>query len=381
MAESLLFRLPRFNRRYIVTFDWVILGLTIFITIIGILTIYSATRTLSGGGQLTYHLRQAAWLGFSIMGLLVVAAMDYRWLNRFAYALHGFGLLLLLAVLIKGRTGMGAQRWLSLGVLAFQPSEIGKIFFILALSRYFSGVKKSLGMQEVLKVSGLFLIPPLLLLLLQPDLGTGLIFCFIFACMILIVGVQRRVLIALVLSVALAVPFLGSVFWSGLKPYQRNRILAFVQPQADPSGIGYQINQSKITIGSGALLGKGYLKGTQGTLRFLPEKHTDFVFSIFAEEWGFVGSVALLMLYLLVLVRGLETAQMAKDRFGYFVSMGIVSMFALYIFINIAMTLGLAPVVGVPLPFMSYGGTALLTNFAAVGLLVNIRMRRFQLFY
>ena len=381
MADPLLFRLPRFNRRFIVTFDWVLLGLVILVAAIGILTIYSATRSLSGGAQLTYHIRQSGWLGFSVVGLLLTVAMDYRWLQRFAYALYGLGLVLLLVVLVKGRMGMGAQRWLSLGVVAFQPSEIVKIFFILALSRYFAEVKRPFGMRDIIKVSALFLLAPLALLLLQPDLGTGLIFCFIFICMVLIVGVRRKVLIALILSMALAVPFLGSVFWSGLKPYQRNRILAFVQPQADPSGIGYQINQSKITIGSGALLGKGYLKGTQGTLRFLPEKHTDFIFSIFAEEWGFVGAVALLMLFLLVLVRGLETAQMAKDRFGYFVSMGVVAMFALYICINLAMTLGLAPVVGVPLPFMSYGGTALVTNFVAVGLLVNIRMRRFQLFY
>ncbi len=381
MADPVLLPLPRFNRRFIVTFDWVLLGLVVLVAGLGILTIYSATRSLSGDIQLTYHIRQAGWLGFSVAALLVTVAVDYRWLQRFAYALYGLGLILLLAVLIKGRMGMGAQRWLSLGVVAFQPSEMAKIFFILALSRYFAEVKRPFGMRDIIRVSALFLLSPLALLVLQPDLGTGLIFCFIYAGMVLIVGVRRKVLIALILSVALAVPFLGSVFWSGLKPYQRNRILAFVQPQADPSGIGYQINQSKITIGSGALLGKGYLKGTQGALRFLPEKHTDFIFSIFAEEWGFVGSIALLMLFLLVLLRGLETAQMAKDRFGYFVAMGVVTMFTLYICINIAMTLGLAPVVGVPLPFMSYGGTALVTNFIAVGLLINVRMRRFQLFY
>jgi len=295
--------------------------------------------------------------------------------------LHGLGLALLLVVLLKGRIGMGAQRWISLGFVAFQPSEIVKLTFIMALARYFCGIKKPLGMMGVLKVSALFLLPPLALLLMQPDLGTGLIFCFIFAGMVLVVGIRRKVLIALVLSIALAVPFLGSVFWSGLKPYQRNRIMAFMKPQADPSGIGYQINQSKITVGSGALLGRGFLKGTQGTLRFLPEKHTDFIFAVFAEEWGFIGAVGLLMLFLLVLIRGLETAQMAKDRFGYFAAVSLVIMFSLYVGINISMTLGLAPVVGVPLPFMSYGGTALLTNFLAVGLLINIRMRRFQLFY
>ena len=169
--------------------------------------------------------------------------------------------------------------------------------------------------------------------------------------------------------------------WTGLKDYQKNRIIAFVDPEVDPSGIGYHINQSKIAIGSGEFLGKGYLEGTQGPFRFLPEKHTDFIFAVFAEEWGFLGSVFLLSLYLLLILRGLDTASKAKDDFGRLLALGITFMFSIYFFVNVGMTLGIMPVVGIPLPFMSYGGTALLSNYISIGVLINIRTRRFSLFY
>ena len=179
----------------------------------------------------------------------------------------------------------------------------------------------------------------------------------------------------------LSVPFLGSIVWDGLKDYQKNRIVAFIDPEVDPSGIGYHINQSKVAIGSGQFIGKGYLNGTQGPFRFLPEKHTDFIFAVFAEEWGFLGSVALLFLYLLFILRGLDTARKAKDEFGRLLAVGFSFMFTVYFFVNVSMTLGMMPVVGIPLPFMSYGGTALMTNFLSAGILINIRTRRFELFY
>ena len=185
----------------------------------------------------------------------------------------------------------------------------------------------------------------------------------------------------IVLIALVSLPFMGNILWTGLKDYQKNRLVAFIDPHADPSGIGYHINQSKVAIGSGEFLGKGFLRGTQGPFRFLPERHTDFIFAVFAEEWGFAGALFLLSLYFFLIVRGLDTARKAKDEFGRMLALGITFMFAVYFFINVGMTLGIMPVVGIPLPFMSYGGTALLSNFISAGVLINIRTRRFSLFY
>jgi rod shape determining protein RodA len=226
-----------------------------------------------------------------------------------------------------------------------------------------------------------FALVPLALLVKQPDLGTAVLLMALFVIIRVAKGLSKKVIIIGLLISLISIPFLGNVLWEGLKDYQKNRLIAFVDPEIDPAGIGYNINQSKISIGSGGLLGKGYLKGTQGPLRFLPEKHTDFIFSVFTEEWGFAGSLVLLAVYLIFFLHGLDTANRAKDEFGRLVAIGITSMFFIYFSVNVGMTLGLMPVVGVPLPFLSYGGTALLSNFIAAGILINIRMRRFELFY
>ncbi|MBI5141865.1 MAG: rod shape-determining protein RodA [Nitrospirae bacterium] len=372
---------PKIDRRLIANFDWLMLGLTVLIALIGVATIYSATRPVGDDPHANFYMKQLAWGGISLLFVFLIAGVDYRWFHRLAYPLLGVGVVLLAIVLVMGRTGLGAQRWLSIGPLSFQPSEVAKLFFILAMARALSEYNARLGLKDIARLFGVFLAPSLVFLLLQPDLGTGLMFLFTFTGLLLAAGIKRRALIALALSISLAIPFLGGVFWAGLKPYQRNRIVAFLDPDIDPAGIGYQIAQSKITIGSGGMTGKGFQKGTQGALRFLPERHTDFIFSIYSEEWGFAGAIALLLLYLMVLMRGLDTANRAKDRFGYFLALGAVLMVSFYLSVNIGMTLGLTPVVGVPLPFMSYGGTALLTNFTAVALLINVRMRRFELFY
>jgi rod shape determining protein RodA len=215
----------------------------------------------------------------------------------------------------------------------------------------------------------------------QPDLGTALIILVIFLSLILAKGLYKKITVLLVIIGLISLPFLGSIFWEGLKDYQKSRLIAFLEPGVDPTGIGYHINQSKITVGSGKFFGKGYLNGTQGPFRFLPEKHTDFIFAVFAEEWGFLGSLLLLFLYIVLILRGLNTARNARDDFGRFLALGITFMFLTYFFVNVGMTLGIMPVVGIPLPFMSYGGTALLTNLLSVGILINIRTRRFELFH
>jgi rod shape determining protein RodA len=227
----------------------------------------------------------------------------------------------------------------------------------------------------------MFGILPLILLIKQPDLGTAILLMSLFAVLSLSKGISKKIITVIIIIGLISIPFLGHIFWEGLRDYQKNRLVAFIDPDVDPAGISYHINQSKISVGSGGFLGKGYLNGTQGPLRFLPEKHTDFIFSVFAEEWGFAGSIMLLGVYLMLFLRGLDTAMRAKDEFGRLTALGITAMFFVYFCVNIGMTLGIMPVVGVPLPFVSYGGTALLSNFIAAGILISIRTRRFELFY
>ncbi len=373
----------RIDRRLIQNFDWLTLSIVILISIIGILTIFSATRQPAAGdsAQATFYIKQMVWLLISILAMVLFISFDYIWLARIAIPLYVTGLILLLIVLIAGRTGMGAQRWISLGPLSFQPSEFFKLMFIVMLSSYYSFSRESLGVAGLLRVFFFIVLVPFMLLFKQPDLGTAIVVLLIFISVSLAKGLQRKVIVIIVVIGIISLPFLGNIMWTGLKDYQRNRLIAFIDPEVDPSGIGYHINQSKIAVGSGEFLGKGYLEGTQGPFRFLPEKHTDFIFAVFAEEWGFLGSVLLLSLYLLLILRGLDTANKAKDDFGRLLALGITFMFSIYFFVNIGMTLGIMPVVGIPLPFMSYGGTALLSNYISVAVLINVRTRRFSLFY
>ena len=308
-------------------------------------------------------------------------SFDYIWLSRFAYPVYAIGIVLLLIVLFAGKTGMGAQRWLTIGPLSFQPSEIFRLMFIIVIARHFMELSGTMGLTSIIKIFLAFTFIPLIILLKQPDLGTAVILLIMFLSLSIVKGLQKKVIVLLIILGALSIPFIGNIMWEGLKDYQKNRIVAFMEPEADPAGIGYHINQSKIAIGSGGILGKGYLKGTQGPFRFLPEKQTDFIFAVFAEEWGLAGSILLLLIYLALILRGLDTALKAKDEFGRLLAAGITAMFSTYFFINVGMTLGIMPVVGIPLPFMSYGGTALLANFIAAGILINIRSRRFELFY
>jgi rod shape determining protein RodA len=352
------------------------------LSLIGIMTIYSATRPpVETLNHPDFYLKQILWLVISLSALVMVTLFDYQWFYRLSRYLYIVGLIMLIVVLIAGKTTMGAQRWIMLGPLTFQPSEFFRIVFIIAFSAYLTTLQEPLQDKTYIKSALLFALFPLLLVSKQPDLGTTILLFFIFVSLSLIKGINRK-FIALALVIAIiSVPFLGHILWDRLKDYQKSRITAFISPEEDVAGAGYHINQSKITIGSGGLFGKGYLKGTQGPLRFLPEKHTDFIFAVYAEEWGFIGSVFLIGLYLLLLLRGLDTALKAKDEFGRLVAAGITSMFFIYLTVNVGMTMGILPVVGVPLPFVSYGGTALLSNFIAAGILISIRTRRYELFY
>ncbi|OGW32842.1 MAG: rod shape-determining protein RodA [Nitrospirae bacterium GWC2_42_7] len=369
------------DRRLISNFDWITFSIVMTISLIGIMTIFSATRQPVESVQSAFFLKQLIWLVIGLAGMALFISFDYIWLSRFSVLLYTAGLVLLLIVLISGRIGMGAQRWISLGPLSFQPSEFFKLIFIVMLSRHleFSGDKISIS--AVLKIFFIIVLLPFVFLFKQPDLGTAMVILILFVLMILAKGLHKKALVLILMISLLSLPFLGSIVWTGLKGYQKNRLIAFMDPGIDPSGIGYHIAQSKVAVGSGEFFGKGYLNGTQGPFRFLPEKHTDFIFAVFAEEWGFFGSVLLLSLYLFLIMRGLDTARKAKDEFGRLLALGITFMFSVYFFINVGMTLGIMPVVGIPLPFMSYGGTALLSNFISAGVLINIRTRRFSLFY
>ncbi len=370
----------KINYQGIRNFDWLMFSIPLLLTLLGIMTIYSATRSVLDA-QPSFYVRQSVWLLLSVAALFVSASFDYRKLMNVAYHLYGIGLILLFLTIVLGHTGMGAQRWLRVGSFSFQPSEVFRIAIIVVVAKYLSIKRSPLTASPLAMLVFMFVLIPFFLLYRQPDLGTAITLVGIVVLMVLVKGVQRRILVSLILVVVISLPFAGNILWEGLKEYQRNRLVAFIDPKVDPKGIGYQIEQSKITIGSGRVFGKGYLRGTQGPFRFLPEKHTDFIFSVFSEEWGAVGSVFVISLYMLLIIRGYETAFYAKDEFGTLLSIGISTMFLFYVFINIGMTMGLMPVVGIPLPFFSYGGTALLANFICVGLLINVRMRRFILFY
>jgi rod shape determining protein RodA len=362
------------DRRLITHFDFGLLFLILLVSLIGEGAIYSASH-FAGSPPSDIYLKQLYWIGIGIILLLVTISIHYRTLHRYAYLIYAFSLLLLVIVAFKGKVGMGAQRWLSVGPLSIQPSEITKIALILVLSRYLSDVQEQGGFKLGRYLfAGLLIGIPLYLIIRQPDLGTTLMLLFISVTLLFIAGMPVRLFLFAGAAALAAVPFL----WRFLKDYQKQRILVFLKPDLDPSGAGYHIIQSKIAIGSGGLFGKGIMHGTQSQLRFLPEQHTDFIFSVIAEETGFIGTVILILLFAYLIFKGINIALKTHDLFGTLVAAGVTTMIAYYIFINIGMTSGLFPVVGVPLPFISYGGSSLITLFIGTGLILNIQMRRFQ---
>ncbi len=369
----------RVDTRMISGFDRFLFVVLFLILGIGVLSIYSVTSE-AGGASLqgtALYLKQINWIVLGWLVFLVMAWIDYREMARFAYPIYLVTVLTLALVPVLGRTGMGAKRWLTLGSFSFQPSELAKIGILFALAKYFSdnGPKKGLNLGQLLLGSGILIIPALFILK-QPDLGTALSVSSIFLSMVFILGLRSRFLIYFSLISAMVSPFVGQFFWNNLKDYQKKRIFTFMNPAEDPTGTGYQIIQSKIAIGSGGFFGKGLFGGTQSQLKFLPERHTDFIFSVFAEQWGFLGVLVLFILFFLVILWGIEVASQSKDLLGSLIAVGIVGLFSFYFFVNVGMTLGVMPVVGVPLPLVSYGGSAMVTTLGMLGLLLNIKVRR-----
>jgi rod shape determining protein RodA len=347
-------------------------GLVVLLTVIagvGFAMLYSAAN----GSWQPWAAKQAIRYTVAVALMLGVATVDIRFWLRAAYAFYVIAFLLLILVMLHGRLGMGAQRWIDLGVVQLQPSELMKISLVLVLARYFHGIApEDIGRVHLLLWPAALVLAPAALVLKQPDLGTAMMLVMCGGAMFLLAGV-RAWLFALVFAIGgSAVPLV----WPFLKDYQKARIYTFLDPESDPLGAGYHSLQSKIAIGSGGIFGKGFMQGSQSHLSFLPERQTDFIFTMLAEEWGLVGGLVLLALYTLVFIYGYAIAFRCRNQFGRLLALGITVNFFLYVFINTAMVMGLIPVVGVPLPLISYGGTAMLTVMFGFGLLMSVYVHR-----
>jgi len=357
-----------------------ILIVALIIATIGVISIYSSTYQKQGKPWEDIYKRQILWIIIGLICFAFISNLHYRRLCDWTYILYAVVIIFLLLVLGLGLVRMGAQRWLRIGGFNFQPSEFAKIIIIIFLARYFSRKSASdisiltgkFGILRGIIFPFMFVALPAAMIIEQPDLGSGMIILLVFMTLMYLTGVKLRYIIMFFFIFILPVPFL----WNFLHDYQKQRLLVFINPNIDPLGAGYTVIQSKIAIGSGWFFGKGWLSGTQSQLHFLPESHTDFIFATFAEEWGFLGCVVLLLLYFIIIRWGFVIAQRTNDFFGKLLASGIALMFSIQVFVNIAMNMGLAPVVGLPLPLLSYGGSSVLVTFIALGILVNIDRTR-----
>ena len=358
------------DRRLLPHMDWPLLGALFALTLLGLATIYSVSAH-NGSGEFW---RQVYALPVASVALVACLMVDYRSVTQRAFFIYGGVVLLLVYVFFFGARGGGSERWIRLAGFSLQPSEFGRIAVALVLAGFFGEVRRSARTMGELAFGAIVVAVPAYLIYKQPDLGAAAMLIPVYLGVIAIAGMRLRWLV--IGAVCLAV--LSPLIWRyGLQPYQKTRIETFLDPSKDARGKGFHQIQAKITVGSGGLFGKGFLQGTQGSGGFLPEAHNDFVFSVFAEEHGFMGVLVALALYLFVLVRSLSAAQLARDRVGALLVVGIVSGFGCQVLYNITMSAGLAPVKGLTLPLMSYGGSSLVATFAAFGLILNVRMRRF----
>lgn len=362
-----------FDRRLIINFDFFLLISVLTVCLLGVINLNSICSSSTVYASL--FVKQLYWILIGLGLILLVVNINYITLVQYAYYLHLLSLLLLFLVLFFGKTFFGSQRWLIVGGLSLQPSEIAKITMILALAKFYSEniSPRPYSLKDLL-LPLCILVMTFIPIYLQPDLGTAGMLVIIFISLAVFLNISRATLY----GIAASATVLGPCLWFLLKDYQKRRILTFLNPELDPLNAGYQVIQSKIAVGSGGLLGKGFKLGTQSQLRFLPEQHTDFVFSVWAEEWGFLGCLLLLTLFFFILYRGLSIGYNCKNFYGSFVSIGVTFLLFSQLTINVFMTLGLFPVVGVPLPFFSYGGSSMISSMLGIGLLLNINMRKFK---
>ena len=355
------------EKLYNISFSYVMF--IVILAAIGIVMLYSAAN----GNWSPWAINQLIRFGMGFAVMIVLALTDIKLLLRYAYVFYFITLILLVVVEVAGHTGMGATRWINLGFIKLQPSEFMKIAMVLVLARYFH----TSSLQSIESVRGI--IPPLLmaifpafLIVLQPDLGPALMLIFTTAAMFFVVGVQIWKFVVVFIGGLITIPFA----WHFLHDYQQNRVLTFLNPERDPLGAGYHIIQSKIALGSGGVFGKGFLKGSQSHLNFLPEKHTDFIFTMLSEEFGLVGAVLVVILNILILAYSYSFALKSTSYFGKLLAIGLATNYFMYVFINIAMVLGLLPVVGIPLPLISYGGTVMLSIMASFGIILCVHINR-----
>lgn len=361
------------DRRLVTNFDWLLVALLMAIAFCGAVNLYSAASTFDDVGTPIY-LKQIYFFGMGLMAMVAVAMIGYQRLASLAYPFYFLVVASLLAVLLFGRVVAGAQRWLALGPIVVQPSELGRLAVILVLSHYFHRRDQAepYNLRQLLVPVALTAVPALLILK-EPDLGTALMVLIVGGSVILVNGVRWTSLTIAGAGLVGVMP----IAWRFMKDYQKRRIFSFLDPESDPLGSAYHLIQSKIAVGSGGFWGKGWMAGTQSQLHFLPEQHTDFAFSVLAEEWGFVGAVLVLIIIAAIVYRGLIHALRAKDRMGMLIVAGATASIFWPTFINSGMVAGIFPVVGIPLPFISYGGSSLISTMAALGLIQGVSMRRF----
>jgi rod shape determining protein RodA len=358
------------DRRLLYNVDWVLAGSAIALALVGVAMVYSATHS---GRSAELYLKQLGLIGVGVVALVVTATIDYRRLADRAMLLYVLSALSLVYVLRFGPVKAGTRRWIELGSFQLQPSELVKLAAAIVVAKIFSEYRQeTLGLRDVW-IPGAAVGLLVLLIARQPDLGTAACLVPLFLGVAFLAGLRMRA----VFGLAAVMLLVAALAWPFLKDYQKTRIYTFLDPSLDPRGAGYQKIQSQIAVGSGGLIGRGFLEGSQSQLGYLPARHTDFVFSVLAEEAGFVGVVVVLALYLFVVWRMLETARLARDRLGAFLVAGITASFAFQVVYNVAMVAGLVPVKGLPLPLMSYGGSSILSSLMGIGLVLSVRMRRF----
>lgn len=360
------------KKKYIPRLDQLLLISVLTVSAVGILTIYSATHQSLQKSVAGYPMKQMVWMFLGILMMIIVLCVDTKIIRKVSPYLYLPLILILIGVLLFGKTSLGAKRWFAVGPLTVQPSEFAKIVVIMTLAYYLSARRNTVRYFSTVIVSLLIVSIPALLVMRQPDLGTAMTFFPIFFAMAFAAGAGVFHLLSLCAAGLAATPAL----WFLLKDYQKSRIMVFLNPESDPLGSGYSIIQSKIAIGSGELLGKGWMKGTQTQLNFLPEQYTDFIFSVVGEEWGFAGALFLILLFVVIIARGIRIAWKADDRFGYLLAVGIVTLISFHVLVNIGMAIGFLPVTGLPLPLVTYGGSSVISTMIAVGLLLNIRVWR-----
>ncbi|MFQ5952254.1 MAG: rod shape-determining protein RodA [Candidatus Omnitrophota bacterium] len=351
--------------------DRVLLSAVILIALLGIVFLYSATWDQGSKELDVLVVKQCLWVAVGMFLLFIVANIDYIKILDFAYLAYAVNLIVLVLLLMFGGERYGAKRWIDLGPFSLQPSEFVKITVILALALFLEERRERVGTIGNFFAALFMVIPAFVLIFLQPDLGTAVVLIPILFSMLYICGEKIKYLLMTIGAGMLSLPF----FWSILKEYQKSRLLVFINPNIDPLGAGYTIIQSKIAVGSGGLLGKGWLRGTQSHLKFLPERHTDFIFSVIGEEWGFIGALVLIGLYALVIARGIRIISEIDDIYGKAIAAGIVTLLAFQVIVNVSMAVGLMPVVGLPLPVISYGGSSTVATLLAMGFLLSISRR------